>query len=294
MPATPAPLTEETLVFDSTGALVGPRIEIPDILRPRACSLQTLDGSWLLTIKPQIMTVFSPQVRGPMRIEVGSNILRVSGDIYVQRRFTFPPPTEVERPPFIPIPAPDPLPAGPWASPAGAVGDGAPVTPTYPSFPKGQYSWYFRSTGVTYSSTTGQLSFSLVRHLWDKTSQEFISTDTGQMTLTCRRSIHTQFGIPATMTGTLSIGGNVMTVTATKTSDFYRGCRDRGRRDDQPHLPGLGHDRLGRRRGPAQRLRDRRLGHHLRRRRDQRPRGRLADQRRTEHPAVRSRRRTAR
>ena len=85
---------EETLVFDSTGVLVGPRIETPDILRPRSCSLQTLNGSWLLTIEPQIPNVFSPQVRGPMRIEVGSNVLRVSGDIYVQRRLTFPPPTE--------------------------------------------------------------------------------------------------------------------------------------------------------------------------------------------------------
>ena len=218
---------EETLVFDSTGVLVGPRIETPDILRPRSCSLQTLDGSWLLTIEAQIPNVFSPQVRGPMRIEVGSNVLRVSGDIYVQRRFTFPPPTEIERPSFIPIPDPGPLPdpIDPLVSPAGAVGDGAPGTTSYPSFPKGQYSWYFRSTGVTYSTVTGQLNFSLVRHLWDKTSQEFSGTDTGRMTLTCKRSIVTRFGTPATMTGTLSIGGNMMTVRATKTSDFYRGCR---------------------------------------------------------------------
>src|SRR5687767_124083 len=116
---------EETLVFVSTAVLVGPRIEIPDILRPVPCSLQTLNGSCLITIGPQIMTVFSPLVRGPMRIEVGSTILRVSGDIYVQRRFTFPPPTEVERPPSIPIPAPGPLSAALLVSPAGAVSDGA-------------------------------------------------------------------------------------------------------------------------------------------------------------------------
>ena len=108
---------------------------------------------------------------------------------------------------------------------ANALGDGAPLAPTYPSFPKGQYSWYFRSTGVTYGTTTGQLSFSLVRHLWDKTSQEFISTDIGQMTLTCKQPIVAPFGIPATMTGILTIGGAVMDVKAVKTSDFYRGCR---------------------------------------------------------------------
>jgi hypothetical protein len=84
------------------------------------------------------MTVFSPHVRGPMRIEVGSNILGVSGDIYVQRRFSFPPPIEVERPPFIPIPDPGPLgePAGPLVSPAGAVGT-APSDPDLPVVPHG-------------------------------------------------------------------------------------------------------------------------------------------------------------
>ena len=219
--------TAETLVFDSTGTLVGPRTQIPDLLRPRPCSLPRLNGSWLITIEPQIQTIFSPHVRGPMRIEVGSNSLRVSGDIYVQRRFTFPPVPIVEEPPFIPIPDPGPLraPSGPVGDTANALGDGAPLAPTYPSFPKGQYSWYFRSTGVTYGTTTGQLSFSLVRHLWDKTSQEFISTDIGQMTLTCRQPIVTPFGIPATMTGILTIGGAVMDVKAVKTSDFYRGCR---------------------------------------------------------------------
>ncbi|MFP5282410.1 MAG: hypothetical protein ACLGIF_03060 [Actinomycetes bacterium] len=190
---------EPALVFDTAGLLTEDEaVRPPDLLRPRACDLETLNGSWLVTVEDRLPTVLSPLVRGPMRIEVGSASLRVSGDIYVQRRTN----------PGFPGP--------------GLVID--PTTnPSYPAFPMSQYAWYFRSTGVTYRN--GELRFGLVRHLWDKTTSEFVSTDTGEMVLSCRQAPVTPFGRPPVMTGSLSVGGTRSRVTATKTSDLYRGCR---------------------------------------------------------------------
>lgn len=194
---------EESYIFDTDGILVGPVIKPPPVLALRPCSLSTLNGSWLIQLEDE-PGIIRTAVRGPMRIEVGSASLRISGDVYAVRRR------------FPPVPVPFPF------TPAGPGADSAPAAPTYPSFPPAQYSWYFRSTGVTYSG--GELHFDLVRHLWDRTSQQFTSTDTGVMTLTCRRSLLVPAGTPASMTGFLRVGGRTWKVTATKTSDFYRGC----------------------------------------------------------------------
>ncbi len=194
---------EESYIFDTDGILVGPVIKPPPVLALRPCSLSTLNGSWLIQLEDE-PGIIRTAVRGLMRIEVGSASLRISGDVYAVRRR------------FPPVPVPFPF------TPVGPGTDTAPAAPTYPSFPPAQYSWYFRSTGVTYSG--GELHFDLVRHLWDRTSQQFTSTDTGVMTLTCRRSLLVPAGTPASMTGFLRVGGRTWKVTATKTSDFYRGC----------------------------------------------------------------------
>lgn len=228
------------LEFDADGQLVvGPVIR-PELLT-RPCPIGALDGSWLLELERR--TVFSPEVRGAMRIEVGASSLRVSGDMYSRR--VFPPVLE----PRLPIPSPFPIPdPGPLAGgvPGGVAGgpdtqgDTQGIDPGilgeipslsfrwYPAFPASEYSWYFRSNGSTYSG--GTLTVQIVRHLWNRTTQEFVSTDTGTLTLSCRRPLVVTtasrfLGPSDRMTGTLSIGGTVTDVTARKTSPMYRGCR---------------------------------------------------------------------
>ncbi|WP_374976096.1 hypothetical protein ACEYYH_20300 [Microbacterium trichothecenolyticum] len=225
---------DEPLEFDADGELIGAPIIRPE-LPTRPCPIGTLDGSWLLELERR--TVFAPEVRGALRIEVGASSLRISGDMYSRR--VFPPVLgEVQRP----VPIPDPRPSAGADADAGdlgagdlgaidetAVSDVLPVSRrTYPAFPKTEYSWYFRSHGATYAD--GTLTVQIVRHLWNRTTQEFVSTDTGTLTLRCRRPLVVA---PASalvapsqrMTGTLSIGGTVTDVTARKTSPMYRGCR---------------------------------------------------------------------
>jgi hypothetical protein len=230
------------LEFDADGQIVvGPVIR-PELLT-RPCPIGTLDGSWLLELERR--TVFGPEVRGAMRIEVGTSSLRISGDMYSRR--VFPPVVipefEVQHPFPIPEPGPEPF-GGPGpvirgadVAEHGATGDDDPILSEllpalslrwYPAFPASQYSWYFRSNGSTY--VDGTLTVQIVRHLWNRTTQEFVSTDTGTLTLRCRRPlvVTTASRIMApsqSMTGTLSIGGTVTNVTARKTSPMYRGCR---------------------------------------------------------------------
>ncbi|MGW2092127.1 hypothetical protein [Promicromonospora sukumoe] len=245
------------LEFDADGRLVvGPLVR-PELLT-RPCPLGTLDGSWLLELERR--TVFGPEVRGAMRIEVGTSSLRISGDLYSRR--VLPPVLEPLRPipvPF-PVPEPDPL-AGAVVREPGIGGhdthaqdahgrdphaddthtpDTTGIDPGilaeipslrtrwYPAFPASEYSWYFRSNGATYAG--GTLTVQIVRHLWNRTTQEFVSTDTGTLTLSCRRPLvvtttSAVLGPEQGMTGTLSIGGTVTNVTARKTSPMYRGCR---------------------------------------------------------------------
>ena len=224
------------LEFDADGELVvGPVIR-PELLT-RPCPIGTLDGSWLIELERR--TVFGPEVRGALRIEVGTSSLRVSGDIYSRR--VFPPvlgEVQVQRPFPFPIPEPGPL-AGGGADAErepGEAEDDPPILSEflplglrwYPAFPTSEYSWYFRSNGATYAD--GTLTVQIVRHLWNRTTKEFVSTDTGTLTLSCRRPLvvttaSTILGPSQRMTGSLSIGGTVTNVTARKTSPMYRGCR---------------------------------------------------------------------
>ncbi len=218
----------DELTFGEDGELI-PAPGSPVLVRPPffgPCPIGSLNGSWFLEVVPS--TIFSPLVRGPLRIEVGPSSLRASGDIYSQRRF-FPWRIDPLPPLILPTPAPNPIPdAG--DQPAGGAADASQdlvVFPTpppwYPSFPKSQYSWYFRSNGVTY--VNGMLTIQIVRHLWNQATQEFVSTDQGTLTLTCRQNLIAIPLNPLQMEGTLSIGGSVSTVKATKTSSFFRGCR---------------------------------------------------------------------
>ena len=218
--------SDDVLVFSEDGEVVQPLIPGSVINRFFGpCPIGSLDGSWLLEIVPR--TIFAPQVRGPMRIEVGASSLRVSGDMYSQRRF-FPGQIDpvvigpLERPPI-----PDPIGPVIRGTDEGEIGeDGLVIFPTpkpwYPAFPKNQYSWYFRSNGATYAN--GTLTINIVRHLWNRATQEFASTDTGTLTLTCRQNLIIVQRRPLVMEGTLTIGGSTSTVKATKTSPFYRGC----------------------------------------------------------------------
>lgn len=180
------------------------------------CSLKTLNGSWLVEFVPDTPAALF-KIRGPMRIEASADVLRVSGDIYVAKLALAPlsatgsgpaiaaQPTLLE--PFVP-------------------GSLVIQRNWYPAFAQNEYSWYFRSTGVTYKK--GLLKFNFERWLWNPTTQEFTSTDNGSITLTCKTtSIHV-VGAPAPtlqMKGTATIGGRTYNVVATKTSPYYRGCR---------------------------------------------------------------------
>ena len=144
----PAHDTEE-LSFGEDGELL-PAPGSPVLVRPPffgPCPIGSLNGSWLLEVVPS--TIFSPLVRGPMRIEVGPSSLRASGDIYSVRRF-FPWRIELIPPVIAPMPNPTPIPTP--LPDAGDTSEDFVVFPTpppwYPSFPKSQYSWYFRSNGV--------------------------------------------------------------------------------------------------------------------------------------------------
>lgn len=179
-------------------------------LNNKPCQVGALNGSWYLQLRPQGAHSLM-EIRGPMRIEVASPKLRVSGDIYVKK------PTPVN----------------------GSIEILRPITEKplligknwYPQFPIQQYSWYFRSLGVTYQN--GKLVFKFERNLWNQITQEFIQNDnsgkdTGFMELECReanRFVHSLLPQPTIkLTGIARLGGETYEVIATKTSPFYRGC----------------------------------------------------------------------
>jgi len=197
----------------------GPERHIP---RKRACSLGALNGSWNITIRPKT-GFLAGQLRGPMRLEAVDGVLRVSGDLYYKGwRFT------------------SPLISRRVAIPRGDLGlgedvDDSPVASAtsvaywnrnwYPHYPFEEYSWYFRSTGASYVG--GELYFPLMRHIWNKSTQKFVTTESGWMRFNCSRSIVYSRWYPQPtikMTGEAMIGGKLHVVTATKTSSYYRGA----------------------------------------------------------------------
>lgn len=174
----------------------------------KPCKVGILNGSWFLQLTPRGPHTHT-EIRGPMRIEVASPKLRISGDIYIHK---------------------------PGAGPIEIL---RPITETplffgknwYPHLPIDQYSWYFRSVGVNYNA--GKLTFKFERSLWNKTTQEFINQqnsgkDSGFMQLECLESNilnHPLLPQPTLrLTGTAQIGGETYDAVATKTSPFYRGC----------------------------------------------------------------------
>lgn len=176
----------------------------------KPCAVGALNGSWYLQLTP-IGPHTLMEIRGPMRIEVASPKLRISGDIYVRQ------PT----------------------STTGTIEIGKPITDRpflfgkrwYPQFPIDQYAWYFRSLGVTYQK--GKLVFKFERSLWNKTTQDFISQenngkDNGFMELEClEANVVTHPALPQPtlrISGTAQIGGVKYNAVATKTSTLYRGC----------------------------------------------------------------------
>lgn len=223
----------EDLIYDETGVLtyrrlggspdygtapIGPAARIP---LTRSCSLGALNGSWNITIRPRIG--FLPgKIRGPMRLEAADGVLRVSGDLYY-KQWAWARSVIGSRTVF---------PRGDLGL-GDDAGDHQTATATavaywnrnwYPHYPFDEYSWYFRSTGASYAG--GELYFPLMRHIWNKSTQEFVSTEAGWMRFTCSRSIVTSRWYPQPtikMTGEAMIGGQLHVVTATKTSPYYRG-----------------------------------------------------------------------
>jgi hypothetical protein len=235
LPLIPGDCEEETedLVYDETGALTYRRLSNPPVSGrvptipqrriplKRSCSLATLNGSWNVTIRPRI-GFLGGQLRGPMRLEAVDGVLRVSGDLYYKQwawarsvlgsRVSFPRGDlgleEAEDHPAV-----------------TASGVASWNLNWYPHYPFDQYSWYFRSTGASYSG--GELYFPLMRHIWNKSTQEFVSTEAGWMRFNCSRSVVASIRYPQPtikMTGEAMIGGKLHVVTATKTSPYYRGA----------------------------------------------------------------------
>jgi hypothetical protein len=208
----------EDLIYDESGVLgLEPSLTIRPtelVTRPpqlevswaRPCGLGVLDGSWNIDIRPQIHALLG-SLRGPMRIEANDGVLRVSGDVYYEPRKFVLERFETARPPI---------------KAASFVKHWK--LNWYPHYPFDQYVWYFRSTGVSYIK--GQLYFPFTRHLWDKSTQEFVSTDTGWMRFPCSTRItkaHWLLQPTVRMEGQAMIGGRLHSVTATKTSPYYRG-----------------------------------------------------------------------
>ena len=178
--------------------------------KTKACPVGDLNGSWYLQLTPQGPHTLA-EIRGPMRIEVRPPKLRISGDIYVRKP----------------------------AAGTGSIEMLRPITERplffgkrwYPHLPIGEYSWYFRSLGVSYKK--GKLVFKFERRLWNRTRSEFVgqgnnSQDVGFMRLDCvsgRMISHELLPQPTLqLTGTATIGGETYRAVATKTSPFYRGC----------------------------------------------------------------------
>ncbi len=196
-------------------AVAGVHAGVENLFQPglltRNCSLGDLNGSWFLQLTRQGPHSLV-QIRGPMRIEARAPVLRISGDIYVA--------------PLI----------GPAnrAVPVAAVEVLQPFVSNalifrrnwYPQLPQRHYSWYFRSTGVSYSA--GRLRFKFVRHIWDRVTSEFVSEDRGQMEFNCRLSSVIDHALlpqrTIEMRGTVKLGGVTYDAVATKTSPYYRGC----------------------------------------------------------------------
>jgi hypothetical protein len=182
--------------------------ELPPIQLSRPCSINALDGSWYLEILGGIALF---QTRGALRIEATDTRLRASADMYTST-------------PVI----------GPIRTAATHIAEGELRLPPealvirrnwYPSFPQAEYSWYFRSTGISY--VNGVLLVTFTRHLWSPRQQAFVSTDQGWLRLTCRQSILKLPTFPQPtlqLTGTAMIGGQQRPIRATKTSPYYRGC----------------------------------------------------------------------
>lgn len=194
---------------DIRGASRAPGAEGARDAAQKPCPVSSLNGSWYLQMTPRGPHTLV-EIRGPMRIEVAAPRLRVSGDVYVRKPTGFTGPVEVLKPI-----TDKPLLFGKnW----------------YPHLPFAQYSWYFRSVGVTYQK--GSLVFKFERHLWNPVKNEFIKNDntgkdTGFMRLECVENTFTHPSLPQPtlrMTGTAQVGGETYDVVATKTSPFYRGC----------------------------------------------------------------------
>lgn len=211
------PISSITLAAERPGVQLGEIVGGPVLQRPtRPCSLSVLDGSWNLSFRPKRNALFG-SLRGPMRLEANSKVLRASGDAYFKSFFLeqFGGLQNTNR-----FQAPDEL-----EFTTGISGSIFPFRRNwYPHYPFKEYRWYFRSTGCSYIN--GQLQINLRRHIWNRSTEEFAGTDSGWMRFRCERSIFQNFRLPqptVQMTGDAMIGGTEYTVTATKTSPYYRG-----------------------------------------------------------------------
>jgi len=176
----------------------------------RGFSANDLDGSWFLQLTPAGPHTHL-QIRGPMRIEVRPPKLRISGDIYVRKPLADGAAIEILRP----ITERPLLFGENW----------------YPQLAMADYSWYFRSIGVSFDA--GSLVLKFERHLWNRTTQEFIGQensgkDNGFMRFDCSAPgmlAHPALPQPTLqIKGSAQVGGETYDAVITKTSPHYRGC----------------------------------------------------------------------
>lgn len=202
-------------VYNSDGTLADGEVSAPDHedsagpvsdTSRQPFSHAALDGSWYVQLHPRVGPgTTSDEIHGAMRIESRDvERFRVSGDVYIESRGS----------------------DDAVGAEAGSADEQLAIGQNrYPQFPPEKYGWYFRSQGVRYSG--GRLSFDLERHVWDPRGDDFTRTDTGTMTLNCRRGRYSSSHLPTPtirMTGKATFGGRTFTVTAVKTSSYYRGC----------------------------------------------------------------------
>ena len=191
--------------------MLEPIRELPPFQLRQPCSIGALNGSWFLEV---LGGPFLFRTRGALRLEATGSLLRASGDMYTHH-------------PVI-------GPTWPIRTAPRHFADLEPKLPQhalvirrnwYPNFPQAEYSWYFRSTGVSY--VKGVLLVTFVRHLWSRQQQEFVSTDQGWLRVTCRQGLVKLPTFPQPtlqLTGTAMIGGQQHQIRVTKTSPYYRGC----------------------------------------------------------------------
>ncbi len=299
--AAPAAHDSAPLEFDADGELILPDPVIRPEVLTRACPIGTLDGSWLLELERR--TVFGPEVRGAMRIEVGASSLRVSGDMYSRR--VFPPVLGgIEVEPLQPIPFPLPEPRA-----AAVRGGDADADPGEQAPGEDERAGAVGARGVQPALVPGVPGIAVhlvlplqrldVRRRHAHRADRAASVEPHDAGVRVDRHRHAHPALPASARRDHGIhpsglvaayDGHALDRRDDHQRDGEQDVADvsrlphRGRCHGQPRVPGIRHHRLGGRRHRAFGLCRGRVGRHRRHGRDHRAQRRRPHQRRARDP----------